>query len=296
MSELSEAHTRFCQEQEIFRRLSPQTIRWHRDTFRSLMRFDDSLCLSQISVDVLKNWYIHGYQKKWAPKTLINRMESLSLFFEWLIREGILQDNPVRQLARPKLPKPIPKHLSKQDAQFLIQFTRNYPFQYKFESVRAQAIIGTFLGTGLRKEELRKLEVRDVDLVNRRVFVRCGKGEKDRFVPFPPNLVSILEKYLIERRRLKRTCPFFWVSLRGDIIFSPRGVNRLIEKLKKASGLDFSAHKLRHTFAVMMLENDCDIYALSKMLGHSDIKTTTIYLRATTAHLQEQIRKNPMVF
>lgn len=63
-----------------------------------------------------------------------------------------------------------------------------------------------------------------------------------------------------------------------------------------ASGIKFSAHKLRHTFAVMMLENGGDIFALSKMLGHSDIKTTTIYLRATTAHLQEQIRKNPLVF
>ena len=218
------------------------------------------------------------------------------LFFDWLIREKLLSSNPIKDLPRPKLPNPIPKHLSRQEAQFLIQFTRNFPFIFEFESVRADAIFSTFLGTGLRKEELRKLEIRDVDLENRKVFVRSGKGAKDRFVPFPPSLVPVLGKHQTHRQRLKRTCPFYWASLRNDGIMSEKSLNRLIDKVKMASGIKFSAHKLRHTFAVMMLENGCDIFALSKMLGHSDIKTTTIYLRATTAHLQEQIRKNPLVF
>ncbi len=68
----------------------------------------------------------------------------------------------------------------------------------------------------------------------------------------------------------------------------------VVKKIRQKSGIHFYPHLLRHTFATLMLEGGCNIYALSKMLGHSDIKTTTIYLAATTAHLQEQIRKHPL--
>ena len=71
-------------------------------------------------------------------------------------------------------------------------------------------------------------------------------------------------------------------------------IKRLVEKLREKSGIYFYPHMLRHTFATLMLEGGCDLFALSKMMGHSDIKTTTIYLSATTAHLQEQIKKHPL--
>jgi len=76
--------------------------------------------------------------------------------------------------------------------------------------------------------------------------------------------------------------------------FTDTGMKRLVEKMNAASGIKFSAHKLRHSFATMMLEGGCDIYSLSRMMGHSDIKTTTIYLAATAEHLRDQIGKHPM--
>ncbi len=76
--------------------------------------------------------------------------------------------------------------------------------------------------------------------------------------------------------------------------FTSSGLKRLVGQLKKASGLSFTIHKLRHTFATLMLEGGCDIFSLSKMMGHSDIKTTTIYLSATAEHLRSQITKHPL--
>lgn len=73
----------------------------------------------------------------------------------------------------------------------------------------------------------------------------------------------------------------------------PQAVPRLVKKLRDASGIYFYPHMLRHSFATLMLEGGADIFAISKMMGHSDIKTTTIYLSATTAHLQAEIGKHP---
>lgn len=71
-------------------------------------------------------------------------------------------------------------------------------------------------------------------------------------------------------------------------------VRKLIVKLKEASGVEFHAHLLRHTFATLMVEGGCDIYSLSKMMGHSQINTTTIYLSASVVHLQKQMHKHPL--
>ena len=72
------------------------------------------------------------------------------------------------------------------------------------------------------------------------------------------------------------------------------GLKRLVVQVRKTLGMNFSIHKLRHTFATLMLEGGCDIYSLSKMMGHSDIKTTTIYLSASVEHLRNQMTKHPM--
>jgi site-specific recombinase XerD len=72
------------------------------------------------------------------------------------------------------------------------------------------------------------------------------------------------------------------------------GIKRLVEAIREASGIKFTIHKLRHTFATLMLEGGCDIFSLSKMMGHSDIKTTTIYLAASAEHLRAQMIKHPL--
>jgi len=76
--------------------------------------------------------------------------------------------------------------------------------------------------------------------------------------------------------------------------FTESGIKRLMERINEASGIKFHVNTLRHTFATLMLKSGCDIFSLSKMMGHSDIKTTTIYLAASVHHLREQILKHPL--
>ena len=139
-----------------------------------------------------------------------------------------------------------------------------------------------------------RLKCTDIDLDNNVICVRQGKGSKDRVAPIPYRLVQILQKYSEERRRLKKTCPEFFASLNRDKGYTIHGLKRLVQQVREASGIHFGIHQLRHTFATLMIEGGCDIYSLSKMMGHSDIKTTTIYLSASVEHLRGQMDKHPL--
>jgi site-specific recombinase XerD len=148
--------------------------------------------------------------------------------------------------------------------------------------------------SGIRKNELLNLKYTDVDVENMSIFIRQGKGSKDRIVPINYRLAEALQKYIVVRKKAFKTCPEFFTSYTYDMGFTESGMKRLIEKIVITSDVKFTFHKLRHTFATLMLEGGCDIYSLSKMMGHSDIKTTTIYLAASVQHLREQILKHPL--
>lgn len=170
-------------------------------------------------------------------------------------------------------------------------FHRKY--NYRFERYRNRAAIGMMIYAGLRAGEVMNLKLGDVDFKNSVININQGKGGKDRIVPICLPLQRILLEYLKDRERLNRKCISFFTSTHGDIPFTYNGLKRVIETLKKETDINFSAHRLRHTFATLMLEGGCDLFSLQKMMGHSDIKTTTIYLSTTVHHLQEQIKNTP---
>jgi site-specific recombinase XerD len=151
-----------------------------------------------------------------------------------------------------------------------------------------------FIFTGIRKKELLKLRYADVDLQNLSLFINQGKGSKDRVIPICSTLAETLDKYIIERKKLNKTCPEFFTSLRRNAGFTDSALKRLTVAFNRCSGIKFTIHRLRHTFATLMLEGGCDIFSLSKMMGHSDIKTTTIYLAASADHLRGQMMKHPL--
>jgi site-specific recombinase XerD len=103
-----------------------------------------------------------------------------------------------------------------------------------------------------------------------------------------------LNEYVQDRNRLGKSGIHFLTALRGNGQVTYRTLCRLVERIRGETGIDFSPHRLRHTFATLMLEGGCDLFSLQKMLGHSDIQTTTIYLSASAQMLQAQILKHPL--
>lgn len=251
--------------------------------------------LSDVTKEKVLSFFYNGRTKrKWSSATFISYMNTLSVFFQWCIKENLIDIDHTSELEKPRLTKRIPTKLTQSESARLLEYVHNLPYQNEFLRCRNHAIFSMFIFTGLRRMELLNLKFVDVDMEGLCLFVRQGKGNKDRVVPISYQLAETLNKYLVQRKRLKRTCPEFFTSFNNDRSLSVDGLKHLVDNMNKKMKIKFGLHQLRHTFATLMLEGGCDIYSLSKMLGHSDIKTTTIYLAASTNHLKEQMFKHPL--
>jgi len=253
--------------------------------------------VSDITQKMVVDYFVNGrVERKWKPSTFHTYLMSLHVFFKWCVAEGHMKQDFTESMQKPKIPKALPKSLSKEQAQALLTTVYNYPHPSAFLQLRNYAIFATFIFAGLRKTELLALQVADIDLYNRTIFVRSGKGGKDRVIPIGNTLEDILRKYLTSRGRLKVACGDLFISSKGDNGLTSLGLKYIVGRIRKASQIKFTLHVLRHTFATLMYEGGCDILAISQMLGHSDIKTTMIYVSASTRHLKVEAMKHPLDF
>lgn len=292
---LLDLHETFCMHAHSFKANTPQTIRWYKQTLGTLLKFDNLTDVRQMTKGVLEQWILYGRtHRKWSAKTANGYMDAISLFLDWCAKNGHISENPMKQIERPKIPFKVPKHLTLQQAELLLDWTKAMRWSFANERARAIAIIATFIYTGIRKTELMNLKMFDVNLETGNILVKAGKGDKDRVIKINPRLHGYLSNYLQDREKMNRNTPYFFVSLFEDRKMSESTLKRLFDKLSKKSGIHVHPHLLRHTFAVLMLEGEADIYAVSKMLGHSRLQTTEIYLSATTKMLESQINKHPL--
>ena len=274
---------------------TPRTIQWFEDTFRYFIKDTGVEALPEINQAMIEDYIMTGMlDKGWSARTVHNRIGALNIFLKWCVKKSHLKQNPTEDIDLPKKPHLLPKHLSQEEASALLDWTKNFRYAYQFERYRAVAIITMLIFTGIRIQELLNLKIEDIRFDNKEIFIRSGKGQKDRLVPMHEDLEEALHLYLKDRDRLKRFNPHLFVSMKFDRPLQYQTVKRLVDKIRTKCGIHFTPHMLRHTFATLMLEGGADIFAISKMLGHSDIKTTTIYLSATTAHLRSEVGKHPL--
>ena len=148
-------------------------------------------------------------------------------------------------------------------------------------------MLSMLIYTGIRRNELLHLKYTDVDIENMSLFIRQGKGSKDRVLPICATLAETLVTYLKERKKLNKTCPEFFVSLNRNMGFTESGIKRMTDTLRKASDIHFTMHRFRHTFAINLLLQGTDIAKLQQLLGHNDIRMTAQYLRALPAQAMQ---------
>lgn len=286
---------KFCDYSLYIKGLTPRTTLRYKQVIAYFCKHAKVSEIEEVTQENTKNIFYRGRTEfHWSTNTYIAYHKSLLVFFRWCMKEGNMSFNPMDDIEVPKLEKKLPSKLTKQDAMRILEVVDNYPYDNKFLRYRNYAIFSTFIMCGLRKQELLNLKYTDVDIENLSIFIRQGKGSKDRVIPINYRLAESLQKYVEVRKKAYKTCPEFFTSYTYDMGFTESGIKRLVERINEASGIKFHVHKLRHTFATLMLEGGCDIFSLSKMMGHSDIKTTTIYLAASVHHLREQILKHPL--
>ena len=224
-----------------------------------------------------------------SPASRARKLSALKSFYKYLtVRTKQLAENPVADLEYPKLRKSLPKYLTLEQSAALLQAVSGP------NEKRDYAILMLFLNCGIRRSELVGLNLTDVYDDRIRVI---GKGNKERIVYFGTSCRKAIDAYLPERHKKVLSDNRALFGSRDNNRISVTAVHRLVKKAFLQAGLDatqFSAHKLRHTAATMMLSGGVDVKTVQEVLGHENLNTTQIYTHIENTELKIAAEANPL--
>ena len=216
-------------------------------------------------------------------RSLHRWLSAVRSFYDFLLRKGLVENNPAKLIQAPKHAKPLPKVLDTDQASSVLDVICDSPL-----TIRDHAIIEVLYSSGMRLSELVGLDILDVDRKVGQAVV-LGKGDKERITQIGSKARRALEKWLAVRGSLaKDDETALFISKNGKRI-SQRQVQVRIKEWGKRHGLDMPLHPhmLRHSFASHILESSGDLRAVQELLGHSDISTTQIYTHLDFQHLAD---------
>jgi integrase/recombinase XerC len=246
--------------------------------------------IRQIDHITIREWLSALHEQKKKKSSIARKIASLRTFFQFLVREGVVEKNPAKMVATPRQEKRLPTHLSVED---MIRFIETPDAQTDLGK-RDRAILETLYGTGMRVSELTKLNVRDVDFKNKLVKV-TGKRRKQRIIPMTEQARDAMLLYMTVRNALLHNAPpaerdeqAVFLNYQGTRI-TTRSVGRMVDKyIVQCAGIhNISPHSLRHSFATHLLDNGADLRHIQELLGHARISTTQIYTHVSMERLIE---------
>lgn len=215
-------------------------------------------------------------------------ISSVRVFFRWLSKQEYINNNPATEITSPRLGKRLPKViLSEREMEEVLQ----QPDLKLDRGVRDRAILETLYSTGIRRAELARLRLIDLDRDRGMLAVRGGKGAKDRVIPIGERAQMWIEKYLVEVRAYQREVideEYLFINSLGRA-WSIKGLGGLVGRYVRQAGLGKigGCHMFRHTCATLMLEGGADIRYIQQMLGHEELSTTQIYTQVSDRKLKE---------
>ncbi|MEW6308188.1 MAG: site-specific tyrosine recombinase XerD [Bacillota bacterium] len=232
------------------------------------------------------SYLLHLEKQGKATATIARRLAALKSFYQYLVRERLLDRDPTANLESPKLQKRLPKVLTVKEVELLLK----QPNPMTPAGLRDRGMLELLYATGIRVSELVALDVTDVNL--EMGYVRCfGKGAKERIVPLGSIAQRSVHEYLSAGRgRLVRDPGegALFVNHHGRRL-TRQGFWKIVKKYAQDAKVEkeITPHTLRHSFATHLLENGADLRSVQEMLGHADISTTQIYTHITKGRLKE---------
>lgn len=263
---------------------SDYTLKGYRADFNIYLEYLDTIktphSLEKFEAKKIRQFTVYLKMKDYAPTTIARKINFLRSFTKYCINEEYLTSNPMKRVEVPKKEHKVPIYLSNEELETLLSVPNN---------IVEKAVLYLLAFTGIRRQELINLELDDVDLENNIITIRKGKGKKDRIIPVNLRLKEILINYLKHRPAVNH--PAFIVGkYKGKI--SPTALNNIFHrnltasKIKKAG---LSIHKLRHTFATILLHNSVDLVTIQQLLGHQDLTTTQVYAHTNIETMRRAI-------
>lgn len=284
----------FLEHLRYERNVSAHTLRNYSsdlEQFRQFLTADDKRKAPEISeIDhlTIREWLASLHSADKTKSSIARKLAALRTFFQFLVREGLLELNPAKLVATPKLEKKLPKHLSIEE---VVRFIESPDPETDFGK-RDRAMLELMYATGVRVAELTTLNLGDVDFGNQLARV-TGKRRKQRIVPFGDpasaairNYLEVRDKFLFNAPVSKRDEEALFLNYQGTRI-TTRSVGRMVEKyIRLCAGMhNISPHALRHSFATHLLDSGADLRDIQELLGHARLSTTQVYTHVSMEKL-----------
>lgn len=292
----------FFQYLQYERRYSPHTLLAYKNDINQFYCFlsdtyqlDD---IQKVNHQIVRSWIVSLMEKQITSRSVNRKITTLKSYYKFLLREKVVNENPMVKILTPKTSKKLPVFVEKSKMDLLLD---NVDFGDDFSAIRDRLIIEMFYSTGIRLSELINLKQRDVDLNNGTIKV-IGKGNKERLIPFGNSLKKLIIDYLENKTDvitdLRGGSPsslaspeargegLFFITEKGRGMY-PKLVYRIVNSyLSKVTTIDKKGpHTLRHTFATHMLNNGANLNAIKELLGHANLSATQIYTHNTIEKL-----------
>ncbi len=273
------------------KRASPYTVRNYErevDQFAHFLAEEGITAWDQVTPKHLQNWLSTLAREGISSASISRRLYEVRAFFRFLERHGYLEANPIDGVKGPQLPQRLPRYLTVDEVTALMRAAGgDSPYE-----LRDRAILELFYGSGIRLGELVGLNVEDVDLSRREIYVRQAKGGEERIALFGRPAALALDAYLRQGRPAlihpERPTSALFLNRYGRRL-SRVSVTRIVREYAKRAGIEknVTPHMLRHSFATHLMEGGADIRVVQELLGHKSPQTTQIYTHVSQRHLKE---------
>ena len=268
------------------RNASSHTIKAYSGDLALFASYVGSRGWKQIDHIVVRGFLSQLYEKGLSKTSVARALAAVRSLYRWLAREGVVEQNPAKLVATPKLPKKLPRVPTIEEMNSVIDGAM--PEIAAFPE-RDRLMFELLYGCGIRNSELTGINLDDIRLSAEAILIR-GKGKKERYVPFGDSVKKALAAYLPERQKIlgtsRKTSAALLINRRGGRL-TTRSVGRIIKKIAVAKGLspDVHPHTLRHAFGTHMLEEGADLRAIQELLGHERLATTQRYTQLSMKHV-----------
>ncbi len=265
---------------------SAHTIKAYTGDLANFSAYAGSRKWKEIDHITIRGFLAQLYEKGLSKASVARSLAALRSLYRWLAQEGVVEQNPAKLVATPKLPKKLPRVPTIEEMNSVLD--GNMPEQASF-ATRDRLMLELLYGCGIRNSELTGINVDDIRLSAEAILIR-GKGKKERYVPFGDAVKSALAAYLPERQaslaETRKNTPALLINQRGGRL-TTRSVGRIIKRIAVAKGLspDVHPHTLRHAFGTHMLEEGADLRAIQELLGHERLATTQRYTQLSMKHV-----------